>query len=82
MSLMASPNFSLRTFSIPIFMVVVELGQLPHAPVVGKAKPNPPFICARQTYLSTSSSSKLQLDMEISFSHNSKIVKPVNQMIE
>lgn len=29
---MASPNFSFSTLSIPIFIVVVELGQLPHAP--------------------------------------------------
>lgn len=32
MSLTASPNFSFRTRSIPIFIVVVELGQLPQAP--------------------------------------------------
>ena len=32
-SLTASPNFSLSTRSIPIFIVVVELGQLPHAPI-------------------------------------------------
>ena len=32
-SLTASPNFSFNTRSIPIVMVVVELGQLPQAPV-------------------------------------------------
>lgn len=33
-SLTALPNFSFRTRSMPIFMVVVELGQLPQAPVI------------------------------------------------